>query len=85
MANKLNNGQQSHARNESSEYLSGQQNGYNIDVMPNSANWQDKLKLQQSPRETTDQIEKINHFLEVDGLFWDRDSHGLFDYECKNL
>ena len=30
-------------------------------------------------------MEKINHYLEVDGLFWDRDSHGLFDYECKSL
>ena len=32
-----------------------------------------------------EKIESINHYLEIDALFWDRDSHGLFDYECKNL
>ena len=35
-----------------------------------------------SPRET---IEKINYDLIVDALIWDRDSHGLFDYESKTL
>lgn len=35
-----------------------------------------------SPRE---QLERINHQLEIDALFWDRDSHGLFDYESKQL
>ena len=34
---------------------------------------------------TNEQFEKINHYLEIDALFWDRDSHGLFDYECKSL
>lgn len=29
--------------------------------------------------------EAIEHTLEVDALFWDRDSHGLFDYESKYL
>ena len=38
-----------------------------------------------SPREPFDHVEKINHSLEVDALFWDRDSHGLFDYESKVL
>ena len=32
-----------------------------------------------------EQIEGINHTLEIDALFWDRDSHGLFDYEFKHL
>ena len=35
-----------------------------------------------SPRET---IERINHDLVVDAFIWDRDSHGLFDYESKSL
>lgn len=35
-----------------------------------------------SPRET---IERINYDLIVDALIWDRDSHGLFDYESKSL
>ena len=35
-----------------------------------------------SPRET---IERINHDLVVEGFIWDRDSHGLFDYESKCL
>ena len=57
----------------------------NIDLNPSSsqAAW-DKLKAQ-SPREPVENIERINHFLEVDALFWDRDSHGLFDYESKGL
>ena len=32
-----------------------------------------------------EQIELINHSLDIDALFWDRDSHGLFDYEFKHL
>ena len=32
-----------------------------------------------------EQIEVINHSLDIDALFWDRDSHGLFDYEFKQL
>lgn len=27
----------------------------------------------------------MNHDLQVNSLFWDRDSHGLFDYESKSL
>ena len=30
-------------------------------------------------------VEQINQTLQVNALFWDRDSHGLFDYESKNL
>ena len=37
-----------------------------------------------SPKEN-DQVEAINHFIDIDCIFWDRDSHGLFDYESKNL
>ena len=69
-----------HRRNESSVV---QQPAYNIDVLPASSTWE-KLKTI-SPRDQGEQIERINHFLDVDALFWDRDSHGLFDYECKNL
>lgn len=32
-----------------------------------------------------EQLEPINHQLEVESFFWDRDSHGLFDFESKNL
>ena len=35
--------------------------------------------------EGSDSLELINHYLEADALFWDRDSHGLFDYEFKHL
>lgn len=39
-----------------------------------------------SPREGgSDQIERINLNLNVNAMFWDRDSHGLFDYESKTL
>lgn len=27
---------------------------------------------------------KLKH-VEVKGITWQKDSHGLFDYECKNL
>ena len=37
-----------------------------------------------SPKET-EQLEVINHFIDIDCIFWDRDSHGLFDYESKSL
>ena len=30
-------------------------------------------------------IEEVNHQAEVVSLIWDRDSHGLFDYESKAL
>lgn len=29
--------------------------------------------------------ERIDHTLDVSALIWDRDSHGLFDYESKVL
>ena len=29
--------------------------------------------------------ERVSHVLNVSGLFWDRDSHGLFDYESRIL
>jgi hypothetical protein len=32
-----------------------------------------------------DVLEPINHQLEIDGFFWDRDSHGLFDFESRTL
>jgi hypothetical protein len=32
-----------------------------------------------------DQIEPINHQLAIDAFIWDRDSHGLFDFESRNL
>lgn len=70
----------SHNRQESADYVSRQGN---VDVLPSTATWE-KLKTL-SPREPVEQIERINHFLEVDALFWDRDSHGLFDYESKSL
>ena len=54
-----------------------------LEMVPSSATW-DKLKTL-SPRDGPETIERINHFLEVDALFWDRDSHGLFDYESKGL
>ena len=41
-----------------------------------------KMKDFQSDNE---KVEVINHTLDVDALFWDRDSHGLFDYEFKHL
>jgi hypothetical protein len=34
---------------------------------------------------TNDVFQPINHVLAVDGLFWDRDSHGLFDFDSKIL
>lgn len=40
------------------------------------------MASQASPRET---LERINHYLVFDALLWDRDSHGLFDYESKGL
>ncbi len=33
----------------------------------------------------TEQFESINHQLEIEGFFWDRDSHGLFDFESRTL
>ena len=30
-------------------------------------------------------FEHISHPLQVNALFWDRNSHGLFDYDSKNL
>ena len=30
-------------------------------------------------------IERINHFLELNAVIWDRDSHGLYDYDSKVL
>jgi len=30
-------------------------------------------------------IEEVNHQAEIVSLIWDRDSHGLFDYESKAL
>ena len=55
-----------------------------VDGLQSQSTW-GRLKVS-SPRESMDlQIERINHFLEVDALFWDRDSHGLFDYESKTL
>ena len=42
-------------------------------------------RIRSSSPETGEQIELINHSLDVDALFWDRDSHGLFDYEFKHL
>ena len=33
----------------------------------------------------SDKSEQVNQLLHVDALFWDRDSHGLFDFECKGL
>jgi hypothetical protein len=35
------------------------------------------------PEPATD--ERVSHVLNVSGLFWDRDSHGLFDYESRIL
>ena len=32
-----------------------------------------------------EQFEPINHQLEIEGFFWDRDSHGLFDFESRTL
>lgn len=32
-----------------------------------------------------EQFEQINHQLEIEGFFWDRDSHGLFDFESRTL
>ena len=62
----------------------GNRQAYNIDVLPSVTAW-DKLKTTMSPREPVESIERINHYLELDALFWDRDSHGLFDYESKCL
>jgi hypothetical protein len=32
-----------------------------------------------------EQVEPINHQLEIESFFWDRDSHGLFDFESRTL
>ena len=42
-------------------------------------------RIRSSSPEAGEQIELINHSLDIDALFWDRDSHGLFDYEFKHL
>ena len=42
-------------------------------------------RKRRSDAEPIEKIERINHILEVSALFWDRDSHGLFDYESKIL
>ena len=49
----------------------------------------DSLQQQQNlnsvPSEPVEQLEYINDQLSIDALFWDRDSHGLFDFESKIL
>ena len=75
-----------HVRNDSADYLSRQSNALE-NVSPSKQETTDvgKLKSPISPRESPEQIERINQHLEIDALFWDRDSHGLFDYESKTL
>ena len=55
-----------------------------LDTYIPNLNLIEKLKEASHP-EPVEKIERINHFLEMDALFWDRDSHGLFDYESKGL
>ena len=43
---------------------------------------QGSMASQASARET---LERISHYLVFDALLWDRDSHGLFDYDSKGL
>ena len=87
-----------HARVDSQDYLSRQSNMINDqNVAPVYQTTQEAVKpgpvintssiskAMVSPREPAEQIERINHYLEIDALFWDRDSHGLFDYESKSL
>ena len=81
-------------RVDSQDYLSRQ---FNIAEhnLPGNTTTQEIIKLSVnnssinkstvSPREPAEQIERINDYLEIDALFWDRDSHGLFDYESKSL
>ena len=32
-----------------------------------------------------EQFEQIQKQLKIGAMFWDRDSHGLFDYDARNL
>ena len=41
--------------------------------------------VKSSRREKEPKIERINHYMELDAVIWDRDSHGLFDYDSKVL
>lgn len=42
-----------------------------------------QANLKAEPEPATE--ERVSHVLNVSGLFWDRDSHGLFDYESRIL
>ena len=42
-----------------------------------------KVKKEKEP--AAPKIERIMHNLELDAVIWDRDSHGLFDYDSKVL
>lgn len=45
------------------------------------------IEVQENPKAEPEPAteERVSHVLNVSGLFWDRDSHGLFDYESRIL
>ena len=57
-----------------------------LEILPNDlTDTPKKSRKRRSDAEPIEKIEHINQILEVSALFWDRDSHGLFDYESKIL